>query len=343
MGVPAAHPCGLVNKTCIQNLKLLYKSGKSTEFTKAVSTFLSKTPKKYTPKAICNVEIEAYGAGVGHKEFTLDAEQSVQQAVAFCMTCDPVYAKNAIAILHAWSTICTRFEGSNAPLELGWGCASMARCAEILKHTCPTEWNSSGIEKELVLFFDKIALPKLKKTLTWTNNWQTTICEARLQIAIFRDDKAEVEWAINEYKRILASYVDQTGKTQETLRDLVHAQFGIGSLIQIPELMFVYTNGAVDLFQPVLRTMCEFHAQLLLGKIPIGCDIAKDQIKDAWFLPCGWEIALYHFKHRMKLDMPYTDALLQKHRPEQYVFHWGLGTLTHYHGLADLANVGIRA
>lgn len=321
-----AHPCGLVNAECLSAWTSI-KSGKIHE-----KCLFSKTPKNYVPRPIKNVKIEAYGAGNGHKEFTSDAEQAVQQAVAYCITKDNVYAENAIKILRGWCETCTSFEGSNAPLELGWGGCSFVRCAEILKYVYP-KWKDTNIENVLLGFVDNIVLPKIQQKLGWTNNWQTTICEARLQIAIFRDNQAEVDWAIAEFKRILKEYVMSTGQTNETLRDLVHAQFGMGGLIQIAELVYVYTQGKVDLFDPLIMKMCEFHAQLLLGRIPIGSGIHKEQIKEPWFLPCGWEIALYHFDRRKKIGadaMRNTRELLEKHRPECYVFHWGLGTLTHY-------------
>lgn len=319
-----AHPCALVNESCICKLKQCKRDHVS-----IYDALLKKTPIAYSPKPLAKVNIGPYGSGQGHKELTSDAEQAVQQAVAYCMTGNSQYAENAIHILRAWSTTCTSFEGSNAPLELGWGGCSFARCAEILKHTYP-EWKNTDIETIFQRFLDTMVLPKLKTKLTWTNNWQTTICEARLQIAILRDDSAELEWAIKEYKRLVSEYILPTGQTQETLRDLVHAQFGIGSLIQIPELLFVYTKGKIDLFDPILHKVCEFHAELLLGRIPQGSGITKAQVKEPWFLPCGWEIALYHYEHRKKMPMRSTSELLAKHRPENYVFHWGLGTLTHY-------------
>lgn len=320
-----AHPCALVDVICIKR----WTDAKTDVPGK--KELLSKTPKEYTPSPIANVNIGAYGAGIGHKEFMKDAEQAVQQAVAYCLTHDEVYAENAIRILTEWCKTCKSFEGSNAPLELGWGGCSFARCAEILKHVYP-KWKSLDIEKVLLHFIDAIVMPKICAKLSWTNNWQTTICEARLQIAILRDDQSDIEWAIKEYKRILSLYVLQTGQTQETLRDLVHAQFGIGSLLQIPELLYVYSQGKINLFESLLAKVCEFHAELLLGKIPVGSGLHKEQIKEPWFLPCGWEIALHHFEKRCTnpIQLPNTTALLGKHRPESYVFHWGLGTLTHY-------------
>lgn len=53
------------------------------------------------------------------------------------------------------------------------------------------------------------------------------------------------------------------------------------------------------------------------------------------FLPCGWEVGYNHYHGRRGLPMPQTAKLLSANRPEKYVFHWGLGTLTHY-GTAEV-------
>jgi hypothetical protein len=325
-----AHPCALLNKACVERLSKMPKDNNN-QLKQVIDRLSIDTPINYIPRPLEHVNIGPYGAGVGHVEFTKDSEQAVQQAVMFCCTKKEEYIKNAINILRSWSEKCRIFEGTNAPLECGWGGCSMARAAEIIKH-CYGKWDTK-YEAEFNSFLDKIIIPNLKKKLGWTNNWQLTICEARLQIAIYRNDKADLDWAISEYKRILGLYVLSSGQTAETLRDLVHAQFGIGSLVQIPELIYEYTKGVVDLFvlrDHIIHKVVEFHADLLLGNIPINSGITEKQIKEPWFLPCGWEIALHHYQIRFKKPMPKTEALLQKKRPEKYVFHWGLGTLTHY-------------
>lgn len=321
-----AHPCALVNQRVVDKLKS--SSIRNSEPWKSViSSLAAATPLDYKPQPIANVNIGEYGKGIGHKEFTKDAEQAVQQAVMWCATQNPAYAKNAIAIMEAWTNTCKTFDGSNAPLELGWGGCSLVRAAEILRHTYP-QWSAANTET-VNRFIDTLMMPKLRTRLGWTNNWQTTICEARLQVAIFRDDNAELEWAITEYKRIFREYVSASGQTGETLRDLVHAQFGIGGLLQIPELVYEYTNGTINLFgqfSKQLAAVCELHAALLLGRIPPNCGIQKEAVKEPWFIPCGWEIAIT----RLGAKMPNTEELLKRHRPEKYVFHWGLGTLTHF-------------
>lgn len=71
---------------------------------------------------------------------------------------------------------------------------------------------------------------------------------------------------------------------------------------------------------------------LLTGGRPEVCNYA---LKGIGFLPCGWEVGYNHYHGRMGLPMPETDKMLNNNRPEKYVFHWGLGTLSHY-GTAEV-------
>jgi len=269
--------------------------------------------------------------GIGHKEFTEDGEQVYKQALMYLLTKDKRHAENALAIIEAWAGKCTAFEGDNAPLEIGWGTASMARGLEILKHRYP-EYRLP-VEQKYIAFADKILMPKLTKRIGWTNNWQITICEARLQLALLREDRTSIDWAEKEFMRIVDVYVLPNGRTQETKRDMIHAQFGIGGLIHIAELF--YHQGKPQLYaykSNLLQKMVEYHAGILNGKVP--SDLVATNISQNWFIPTGWEIALHHYTVRKgiskSMPMPETTALLNRNRPEKYTFHWGCGTLTHY-------------
>lgn len=46
---------------------------------------------------------------------------------------------------------------NNAPLEAGWGIASMARCVELLKYTYPG-WDPA-LEKQFLRFVDHVIMP----------------------------------------------------------------------------------------------------------------------------------------------------------------------------------------
>lgn len=58
------------------------------------------------------------------------------------------------------------------------------------------------------------------------------------------------------------------------------------------------------------------------------------------YLPTGFEVGYNHFAGRLGMSMPETAALLAANPVEYYVFHWGLGTLTHAGSAAALWRPG---
>lgn len=239
------HPGGVIDPVTLPALKKLPSAHPQ------VVHLLKITPLGYKPLAIANVNVQPYGGGDGH----------VQQVVV---------------ILNAWASTCVSFEGPNAPLEAAWATAAMARAAELLKYTWPG-WEHSGVEKRYLAWIDAVILTHLVKPLGWDdrNNWGLSICEARLILSILRegtvtptyDWSKEFLWCQFQYQRIHAGYVMETGQTGEYTRDYFHCAFGIGSLIQIPEMLW---HQGIDLYstrESLMQKSMEFTAYPLLGKI----------------------------------------------------------------------------
>jgi hypothetical protein len=291
-------------------------------------------------QALTTVDIGPGGVGVGHKEFTEDGKQAYAQALAYLITKEEVYACNCMNILNDWATKCTVFKGANAPLEAAWGTASMSRACELVKYTVPNWAKYKAMEDCYVNWVRKMLMPHLlglteKYKLKWGfyNNWHTSIIEARLQFALLTDDLESANVCIEEYKKILASYVKDDGFTGETLRDSDHCCFGLAGLVQICELAFHQGVDLYSLRNNVLHKCIEFHAELY-GTKKVPKDLASkfniSQFKICnWVQPSAWEIARKHYCGRKSYTMRNTDALLQGIRPAGYALHWGYCTLTH--------------
>jgi len=322
------HPGGVIDPSIISQFKYLKNDNPQ------VVHLLKITPLDYKCKAIPIVDIGPYGSGQGHKEFTEDGEMAYKAAVAYLVTKNEAYARLSQSILTKWATMCTVFQGTNAPLEAAWGTAAMVKAGELLKHLW-AGWDKAS-EARYVKWLDDIILPWLTKPLGWDNrnNWGLSMCEARLMISIFRDGAVtskynyanEFTWAQTEYQRISAGYVSATGQTGEYTRDFYHNCFSIGSLIQIPEILW---HQGIDLYShrnSLMHTSLEFNALPLLGKKPLN---AVGETKDIWYLPCGWHIGYKHYHGRKGLPMPNTAEVIKKNPCDVFTFHWGLGSLTH--------------
>jgi hypothetical protein len=286
----------------------------------------------YKSRVLEIVDIGPGGSGRGHDEFMGDSMQIWHLTLMFAASNDGKFAEKAIGILDTWIQKCKVFKGSNAPLEVAWGSVCMIRSAEILKYNYKG-WKAE-FEKRLNIFVDTIFLPNLRNRYNeiskWNNNWILSIQEALFQIATFKNDIPECNRIITEFKKSLVLCVpSDCGHCTETKRDLIHAQFQIGSMIQIAEMCW---HQGVDLYSYknnlILKCM-EYHAMILNGGVPNN--IEKDDLKDVWFMPSAWDVGFNHYMNRKKMQMPHTTKLLSnpRNRPERLSFNWGPGWI-HY-------------
>lgn len=321
------HPGGVIAPATLSTLRKL----SSNQSDPNVVHLKSITPLGYKPLAIAHVNVLPYGDGVGHTQLVGDGQMAYQSAVAYLVTTNEAYAKQVVSILDAWASICVSFEGANAPLEAAWSTAAMARAAELVKYTWPG-WDHSGVEKRYIAWIDKLILKHLVAPLGWDdrNNWGLSICEARLALSILRESTVtptydwskEFLWCQYQYQRIHSGYVMETGQTGEFTRDYYHNNFGLGSLIQIPEILW---HQGIDMYSfrdSLMHKSMEFNALPLLGKKPPN---AVGETNSIWYLPCGWRIAYRHYVGRKGRSMANTKAVLDNNPHDVMCFHWGLG------------------
>lgn len=302
----------------------------------AYEKLLKECPIEYKSQAIEIVDIGWGGKGSGHDECTKDGEMAYRAALLYWCTLDDRYGYLVIDILKSWANVNKVFKGDNAPLEASWSVCAMARAGELIKYAkserLRTTWKIN--EPIFLKWLDNVIIPCLKTKSIWDwkpkGNWHFSIICARAQIAILRDDISEWKWCIETYKTTLQDTIcfGHPCQISETKRDVTHAQFQLGGIIQMPEMALHQGNST--LFDPRLKDVFEYHASIMMGNLPEG--LSKNDIKTPyglWYEPV-WEIAFAHFKGRKGLLMPNTEQYLQKIRPERICFHWGGGTLTHY-------------
>jgi hypothetical protein len=295
-------------------------------------------PKRFREAFEENNRGRQKGLFAGHEEFTGDAERAYRHAVAYRITRKSEHAEKSIELLRSWSETCKEFgpRSQNGPLEAGWGLASFARAAELLKYTYPN-WYESGIEERFKNFVDSVLMPNLRffdKNGKITNfaakgNWGSTILEARLQYAIFKEDQEEFRFCLDNFGRLFDNlFPTESGKSIETERDIVHAQFGMGGISGLSEL---FKNQRIDTYsirENHLHRVYEYHSSIILGDTPHDVDPKK--IRWNKFIPANFEAVYYQFAVKNSMNMPKTLELLKRHRPEVYDMHWGMGTISVY-------------
>jgi len=137
-----------------------------------------------------------------------DGVTAYTHALLGLITGDVKHSHKAIAFLDSWTNI-NNFKGfdpkgMNAELQHGWIIPWFANAAEILRYTSP-EWTTTHtlqmndfIKRMMVLVTADADLPP--------NNWMHARIEAHIAAAIWLDDKAELNKALNRWKKMSRSY-----------------------------------------------------------------------------------------------------------------------------------------
>lgn len=215
------------------------------------------------PKTTCppNYPADAPKSHCGHYAFVeMDASVAYRSALAYAATGDERYATQAMRVVSAWAQTNKVFGVSdrNGPLEAAWGVASMARAMDILKATWPgytrgqqdlfVNWVARVAMREMDYYVD-VLNPELLRSRSealrtmFHGNWPASIADAMMAVGALSDDRFRYEKGLALYRVVVDSYFrfgrgdfkegHIVGEATETLRDVYHTLFGIGSLVQV--------------------------------------------------------------------------------------------------------------
>jgi hypothetical protein len=301
----------------------------------------------------------------GCSEERNDAVAAYTHALAWYVTHDEAHAKKAIEIMNAWAHTLKSHTNSNAPLQTAWGGALWPLSGELIRHSYEG-WAAADVSAFSTMLKDVYLASTSKGSGSTNGNWELVMIEASIEIAVFLDDHASFDRAVDMWRKrvpayfylktdgptpvpppgggtkdIVAFWLGQTtfvdGLAQETCRDFTHTQYGIASTLAIAETAL---QQGVDLYQEQsarLRAMMEFHADYILGK-PAPPWLCGGKLTLS-VLPT-WEIGYNHFHDRLGLDLPLSQKLIEtKVRGDSGVDHhmvWE--TLTH----AQVGSVGLK-
>lgn len=264
-----------------------------------------------------------YGTNTGESLMTRDAPQAYMHTLMYLVTKEAHYAETAMNIVSTWAITNKAMLGSNAPLVAGWSQSAMAQAVELLRYIYP-RYNASNLHLHYLGWLDGVVAPLLRDMPHWSfvNNWHATMAAARLQIAVYRNDRVDFEAMIQYYKTIVVRIIATNGVVNELSRDLMHTQFSIGSLIQIAETAW---NQGIDVYSFAnhrLKAGVELTAAVLNGERPSTTNAIV--LREVKTIPAYWEVVLNRYK-----NLTQTKRLVKAARPFQFVMCWGGDTLTH--------------
>ncbi|MFC3505578.1 lectin [Micromonospora krabiensis] len=251
---------------------------------------LSRTP---APRAV--VECGSYSnPNNGCTDEREDAIAAYTDALAWYVTGDARYAQKAIQIMDAWSATITAHTGSNAPLQTGWAGSVWPRAAEIIRHAYGNWPNANRFATMLRTVY----LPMVRNGSNSNGNWELTMMEAAVGIAVFLDDRAAYDAAVARFLNRTRAFVylpsdgalpytvpgsglDTSGEiinywhgqstfvaglAQETCRDFTHTGYGISAISHVAETSRIQGQDLYPQVGERLRHALGLHSRYQLGE-----------------------------------------------------------------------------
>ncbi|MCX5310584.1 alginate lyase family protein [Streptomyces sp. NBC_00154] len=297
---------------------------------------LTRTAK---PRAI--VECGSYSnPNYGCTDEREDAIAAYTLALAWYITQDSRYAQKSIEIMDAWSAVIQDHTNSNAPLQTGWAGSSWPRAAEIIKYTYGS-WPNSG---RFATMLRNVYLPKVINGSNSNGNWELSMTEAAIGIAVFLEDRTAYDKAVTKFRGRVPAYIYITadgalpktapgsgldtrdeiigywqgqstfmdGLSQETCRDLTHTGYGISAISHIAETSRIQGQDLYPEIAERLRHALGLHAKYQLGAA-VPSTLCGGTLKDN--LGPITEVGFNALHNRMGIAMTNTQTLTEQQRP----------------------------
>jgi hypothetical protein len=300
---------------------------------------LSRTPK---PRAV--VECGSFSnPNFGCTDERQDALAAYTLSLAWYITRDTRYANKAIAIMDAWSPVIKDHTNSNARLQTAWAGSSWPRAAEIIRYTY-TGWPAANITR-FATMLRNVYLPEIASGLANTNgNWELSMMEASIGIAVFLEDKAAYDRAVGIFRTRIAAYIylasdgalpktppgsgidtraeiisywhNQStfvdGVSQETCRDFTHTGYGLDAAAHIAETAHHQGQDLWGEIKDRMRFAYGLHARYQLEAMPSWlCGGTRNQD-----LGPTTEVAFNALNTRLGIAMANTQRFTEQRRPQ---------------------------
>lgn len=288
-----------------------------------------------------------------------DFKAAYYNSLMWSITKNELHADKAMEILRAYAGKLKKIYGPDDPLCAGLQGFMLINAAEIMRYTYSdlkysNGWNLNDT-KQVESMFRNVFLPVLQtfiKSEPYSNgNWGISVNKMVMALGIFLDDKDLYNSAIDFFYNSvdngsLPNYISETGQIQETGRDQAHCMLGLGCLAELCECAWKQGDNLYGALDNRLYKGYEY-----LSKVNLGYNNVPYKVwKDATGKYCNWqtigeagigefrsvfEIAYNHYVYRCKIEMPYTEKVIKRIRPEGEGFtcdNPGFGTLLFYLG-----------
>src|SRR4051812_27488831 len=353
--IPFRHPGILLNRAQLDLIKQRVANG--TEPQKTAFAAVLKSPLaelNYTPSPRATVECGPYSKpDLGCKDERRDATAAYTQALAWTITGNEKYARNAIRIMNAWAgTLTGGHINDNGPAQAAWAGAVWPRAAEIIRYT------SDFWTKEDIVRFQRTLVqqyvPSLINGCDENGNKELAMSEALMAIGVFNDDRVTFASGVRMWRGRAPAYIYLKsdgpqpiappsalrtsatwgnkgtipplvdGLLQETARDPHHANMSFASMVNAAETAWLQGLDLYGEQAARITAAMEYQAQFLPpnnAPRPPKLEFDKEPT---------WEIAYNHFHGRKGVALPFMTKVIPTNRPTGAdLNHMVWETLTH--------------
>jgi alginate lyase len=270
-----------------------------------------------------------------------DAIAAYTDALAWYLTGNTAYAKKSIALMDAWSNTIKSHTNSNAPLQTGWAGSVWPRAAEIIKHTY-SSWPNAA---RFATMLRTVYLPVVIGGSSSNGNWELSMMEAAVAIAVFLDDRASYDRAITRFRACAAAYLYITadgaqpkypptggvdtrseligywsgqstfvdGLAQETCRDFVHTGYGISAISHVAETSRIQGADLWPELRERTRQALGFHTRFENGTA-VPSSICGGKVTKG--LGPVTEVAFNALHNRLGIAMSNSQSYTERLRPQ---------------------------
>lgn len=299
----------------------------------------------YAPKAFTKVVRGVRNnPDIGSSNMSYDAAAAYAHALQWSLTENKAYATKAIEILNAWATTLESVSGHDARLLVGMDGVAFCNAAELVRHSS-AGWPAAE-QKQFEQMLRQVFYPVIKDFHPTANgNWDASMIQTMIAMGIFLDDRAMFDRAVEYFRNgkgngAITKYFNEFGQCQESGRDQLHVQMGMGFLATACEMAW---KQNVDLYSAADNRLAlgfEYTAQFNLGEdVPFKrfrsvagrYDYRSISRRGRGRFRPIFERVIHHYQDRRGLGMPYSRRVADKQRPEgSHRQHMSWGTLTSF-------------
>jgi len=314
--IPFVHPGMMQTGADLEFMKQKIIAGEQ-PWKDAFNRLSESVSLEFQPKPFTHVIRGSYGRpSIGGSELSSSADAAYKHALMWYITGNKAYARKAIEIINAWSSVLWDFDFNDAKVLAGWTGNIFCNAAEILRYS------DSGWEKNDIENFKRMLLtayyPMIKNFFPEANgNWDAALINTMICIGVFCDDHDIFDRAVNHLLRGngnggITKYFYPSGQCQENTRDMGHTQLGMRYFAEACQVAW---NQGIDLYGAAGNRLAlgyEYTARYMLGEeVPVYGIISalgRGRFSDIY------EVVFQHYRYIKGLDMPYTARAIESTR-----------------------------